>query len=324
MAARSDPIAGSLELMDIRHVDSRALNALLAEETVEWDLELSWDFSKSAELIRQFADQRGLNGAVLRSYGEVVGYGYAIVEDAKGLVGDIYVRPRWRTDESEVLLFRTLLDSLMITPGVRRVESQLMLIERPAAEALQRERFVRLLERILMRLDGARPMPQSRRLPLWRFRIDLWGEHLYDAASSVIALAYVGHVDAQINDQYRTLAGALKFLCNVVQFPGCGTFYRPASFVAVDAVTGWIAGISLCSFVASDVGHITQLCVTPQVKGMGLGYELLRKSVEALRMAGARRITLTVTTANEEAVRLYRRCGFAETRRFFAYVREGL
>jgi ribosomal protein S18 acetylase RimI-like enzyme len=323
MAARPDPFAGGPEIVDIRQLDSRALSPLLLEETVEWDRELDWDFSHSAELIRQFADQRGLNGAALMDRGEVAGYGYVIIEEDKGLVGDVYVRPFWRTDEHEVRLFRTILDAVAATPGVRRVESQLMLTEQSVAQALQRERFVRVFERILMRFDTARALPPGRADVSFRFRIDPWGEHLYDAASSVISIAYVGHVDAQINDQYRTFAGARRFLYNVVQFPGCGEFFRPASFVAVDAITGWVAGISLCSFVSRDVGHITQLCVTPQAKGKGLGYEMLRKSVGALRAAGARRVTLTVTTANEEAVRLYRRCGFEEMRRFFAYVQEG-
>jgi ribosomal protein S18 acetylase RimI-like enzyme len=68
---------------------------------------------------------------------------------------------------------------------------------------------------------------------------------------------------------------------------------------------------------------VTQLCVTPHAKGSGLGYELLRNAVAALRAGGAKRISLTVTSANEDAVRLYRRCGFREVRRFFAYVWEG-
>jgi ribosomal protein S18 acetylase RimI-like enzyme len=45
--------------------------------------------------------------------------------------------------------------------------------------------------------------------------------------------------------------------------------------------------------------------------------------VIALRASGARRISLTVTAANAEAVKLYQRFGFREVRRFFAYVWEG-
>ena len=40
-------------------------------------------------------------------------------------------------------------------------------------------------------------------------------------------------MDSEINDQYRTLSGSLRFLNNIVRFPGCGTFDPEGSFVAV-------------------------------------------------------------------------------------------
>jgi ribosomal protein S18 acetylase RimI-like enzyme len=327
MAAVPDPFARGPELVDIQRLSARDLSPILGEETDEWERELDWDFSGSADLIRKFADQRGLSGAALISAplshgGSVVGYGYAIVEDHKGLIGDVYVRREWREGDYEVLLFRTLIDSLAMTPGVRRVESQLMLTSPRVLQALQRERFVRLFERSLLRLDAGTMLRPGRNAPPFRFHIEPWGDHHYDAGATVISLSYIGHVDAQINDQYQTFAGARRFLYNVVQYPGCGSFSRQASFVALDRVTGWAAGIVLCSFVGQSVGHITQLCVTPNAKGTGLGYELMRRAVEALRSAGATRISLTVTTANEEAIRLYERAGFVEMRRFYASVWE--
>ena len=44
----------------------------------------------------------------------------------------------------------------------------------------------------------------------------------------MIASAYAGHIDSLINDQYRSVAGSLRFLHNIVRFPGCGLF-DPAS-----------------------------------------------------------------------------------------------
>ena len=41
---------------------------------------------------------------------------------------------------------------------------------------------------------------------------------------------------------------------------------------------------------------------------------------ELLRARGAKRVSLTVTASNSEAIQLYQRCGFEEVRRFFAYV----
>ena len=307
-------------IVDIRQFGARELNALLLEETADWQRELDWDFSKSADLVRKFADSRGLGGVALVDRTEVVGYGYTVLEDHKGLIGDVYVRPAWRTPESQPELFRILLDSLIATPGIRRVESQLMLLDIEAARAIQRERFVRLFERLLMHLDGGAPLLPGRSSAVRRFHIEPWADHHHDAAATVISLAYDSHIDAQINDQYQTFDGARRFLNNVVQFPGCGSFYRPASRIAFEIATGWVAGVLLSSFIAPDVAHITQLCVTPHAKGAGLGFELLRQAVFTLRQAGARRVSLTVTSANGEAVALYRRCGFVEARRFYAYV----
>src|SRR5207302_9157636 len=130
-------------------------------------------------------------------------------------------------------------------------------------------------------------------------------------------------IDSRINDQYDTVSGARRFLYNIVQYPGCGTFFKPASYVALDRESGELCGLSLSSLVAEQAGHITQICVAPSHRGSGLGDELLRQSLLELYKAGCRGATLTVTAANREAVALYERAGFAIVRRFRAFVWEG-
>ena len=85
----------------------------------------------------------------------------------------------------------------------------------------------------------------------------------YQPSAAVITASYRGHVDAQINDQYHTLSGSLRFLNNIVRFPGCGVFDSESSFVALDRKTKTMIGLILCSRVRSDVGHVTQVCVLP-------------------------------------------------------------
>jgi ribosomal protein S18 acetylase RimI-like enzyme len=321
MAAVSEPVAQGPRIVDLRNLGPRELDVLLLEETVEWQERLDWDFAPSADLIRQFMATRALNGCALVDRGEVIGYAYTVLEDRKGLIGDLYVRSGWRGPDTELQLFRVLLNGLGATSVVHRIESQLMLVEPATALALRHERpAVKVYERLLMKLDATAAQAMPQRQDAGRFHIERWADHLHESAASAIALAYNGHIDSQINDQYRSLAGARRFLYNIVQFPGCGIFYKPGSFIAFDTRTGWVAGIVLVSFVSADVGHITQLCVTPQVKGAGLGYELLRQAILALQARGARRISLTVTAGNSEAIHLYQRCGFGEVRRFFAYV----
>lgn len=323
MAALIDPMTTGQDsaepaIVELRHLSGRELDHLLLEETIEWRRELDWDFSRSADLVRQFADSRSLLGYALIDRGEVAGYGYSVVEDHKGLIGDLYVRPQWRDGTNDVRLLRAIFDGLAATRGLHRIESQMMLVDPFVGRALQRDRSIVLQERILMRLDTTAPVYMPARSALRRFHFEHWSEHHTESAAGVISLAYTNHIDSQINDQYRTVAGARRFLYNIVQFPGCGAFFRHGSFVAFDPRTGWMAGIVLTSFVDDQVGHITQLCVTPNMKHQGLGYELLREAINALRIHGARRVSLTVTSSNQEAIPLYQKTGFQDVRRFLS------
>jgi ribosomal protein S18 acetylase RimI-like enzyme len=82
--------------------------------------------------------------------------------------------------------------------------------------------------------------------------------------------------------------------------------------------SGALVGMVLCSRVSPKVAHVTQLCVAKAYRGRGLGWALLDRSAEALLRAGFEAISLTVTEANEPAVRLYERFGFLSRHRFDA------
>jgi ribosomal protein S18 acetylase RimI-like enzyme len=112
-------------------------------------------------------------------------------------------------------------------------------------------------------------------------------------------------------------------LNNIVRFPGCGTFDPQASFVVFQRRTRTLIGLTLCSLVRPDVGHITQVCVLPEYRSAGLGEAMLAASTRNLRERGFRFISLTVTEANDRAIALYKRIGFEATRVFDAYVWEG-
>jgi ribosomal protein S18 acetylase RimI-like enzyme len=150
-----------------------------------------------------------------------------------------------------------------------------------------------------------------------------WTENEYQAAAAVITAAYRGHIDADINDQYHTLSGSLRFLNNIVRFPGCGLFDAEASFVAFDRTAKNLIGLILCSRVRSDVGHVTQLCVLPEYRSHGIGESLLAATTANLRKRGFLLLSLTVTEANSRAVELYRRLAFDSKRVFDAFVWEG-
>jgi len=150
-----------------------------------------------------------------------------------------------------------------------------------------------------------------------------WSEPDYQSAAAVITTAYRGHVDSQINDQYRTLSGSLRFLNNIVRFPGCGIFDPDSSFVAVHKQTKSVVGLILCSRVRHDVGHVTQLCVLPEYRSHGIGQSLLAATAGNLHHRNFSILSLTVTEANTHAVDLYRHLGFDIKRVFDAFVWEG-
>ena len=322
MAARLEPALRHPEIVDLRRLSARDLEPLLAEETAAWQNELEWEFDKSADLVRRFVDLRALNGYGLIDGGEIVGYLYYVVEEGKGLIGDLYIRRAYRTVDRENRLLEAALDAIMASRSIRRIESQLMMLHHAAERPLPHAGCVSVFERNFMRIDLRRAaLGEGRvRYPMY---IEKWSDHYQDTAAQLISSAYTGHVDSRINDQYRSAAGARRFLYNIVQYPGCGAFYRPASYSAFDAGSGRLCGISLASLVAPECGHITQICVSPSVRGTGIGHALLRASLTTLREMGCRSASLTVTAANDDAVELYKRVGFDIARRFSAYVWEG-
>ena len=125
-----------------------------------------------------------------------------------------------------------MIETLQQSPGIHRVEAQLLvheagLVSRPFVHQGFR-RYPRLF--MALSLTGTRLKtavhPGDRDSCLAR--------QDYQSAAAVITAAYRRHVDAEINDQYRTLSGSLRFLNNIVRFPGCGQFDAESSFIAVN------------------------------------------------------------------------------------------
>jgi ribosomal protein S18 acetylase RimI-like enzyme len=317
MAALSD--AAFPRVVDLRQLRAEDLGPLLAEEVDEWREKLDWDFRGSAELVERFVAMHALTGYALVAANRVVGYAYYVCEERKGLIGDLFVMKRYRTEDAENLLLEPMMETLANAAWVKRIESQLMMLSRSFERALPMQEFVTVYPRTFMQVDLSRieSLPEQGRGSLLIYQA--WNDRCQEDAARVIAEAYRGHIDSDINDQYRSSAGARRFLLNIVQYPGCGTFYQPASIVAADR-SGRIHGICLGSLVQQDVGHITQICVTPEVRGCGVGYELLRRSLLELRRVGCRKVSLTVTTSNDKAIKLYESVGFRQSRTFAAYV----
>lgn len=314
-----------MEILDLRHFSSADLRPLLEEEIVLWGRLLSWDYAGSAEMILRYMDARILPGYAAIERGRVFGYSFFVYEQNKGVIGDLFVRDGGRTPnrhEVEERLLTHVIETLQQSPGVHRIEAQLLAhdtgeVARPfLAQGFSRH------PRVFMTFDIGRHPQTTPSMPP-EFDIRPWSEQEYQPAAAVITAAYRGHVDADINDQYRSLAGSLRFLNNIVRFPGCGTFDVQGSFLVVHRQNRSLAGLILCSQVRPDVGHVTQVCILPEYRSAGLGVALLAATTRSLRERAFRSISLTVTQANDRAIALYKRIGFESNRIFDAFVWEG-
>ena len=74
-------------------------------------------------------------------------------------------------------------------------------------------------------------------------------------------------------------------------------------------VAGWAAGFAWMRS-PRPWGRVFALAVDPKVQGQKLGERLLRRLMDELRAAGARRLVLEVRPDNAAAIRLYERVGF--------------
>lgn len=316
----------AVEILDLRHFSSTDLRPLLDEEVETWARMLSWDYRSSADMILRYVDAKILPGYAAVERGNIVGYSFFVYEGSKGVVGDLFVSPR-RSDAHaiELQMAEHMVETLQQSPGIHRVEAQLLthatgeLAAPFTAAGFQRHR--RLFLVLQLKGEGA---PQVATMPVPdEVLVRGWAEQDYQPAAGVITAAYRVHIDSEINDQYRTSAGSIRFLNNIVRFPGCGVFDAESSFVAIHRPSDALIGLILCSRVRDDVGHVTQVCLVPEYRGHGIGEHLIARTCGSMRRRNFSALSLTVTEANHRAVDLYRQLGFDEKRVFDAFVWEG-
>jgi ribosomal protein S18 acetylase RimI-like enzyme len=322
-------VATQFEILDLRHFSARQLRPLLEAESRLWQQRLRWNYQSSTELLLQYLDSRILPGFVALDRGRICGFTFCVYEGQKAVVGDAFALANDPAQMIHItqLLLHHLLQLLQHSPGIQRVESQLLLYDAGSIDEAFLAAGFAMFPRLFMEYDlstsrapaiSSRERPR-RALPPY-IELVSWSSDHYQAAAELIHESYIGHIDARINDQYCSLHGSLRFLHNIVRFPGCGVFDPEASWVLRNQRNGALIGMLLCSRVADDVAHITQLCVATAHRGQGLGLALLEHCIHHLTRSRFAAITLTVTEANHQAVKLYQDSGFFVRHRFDAMV----
>jgi ribosomal protein S18 acetylase RimI-like enzyme len=328
----------SLEILDLRHFAAPVLRPVLDAEGELWSRRLHWDYRSSARLLMQYLDNHLLPGYAALESGQVTGYAFCVYEETKAVIGDVFAMPGHTPEggaagpgpeparEVEETLLKHLFETLIHSPNVDRIESQLLLHLSGTHSGIFLESGFELFQRHFMvqQLAGHWSRPRVE-LPV-ELELRAWRDEDLNAAARLISTAYNGHPDSLINDQYRSVHGSLRFLHNIVRYSGCGVFSGQASHVVVDRHSHELAALVLGSRVSPQSGHITQLCVHPAYRRRGLARMLLSVAAAHFVRQGVSEISLTVTEANTQAIDLYKSEGYECIHKFDAAVweRQGL
>jgi len=319
------------EIIDIRRFDSREFANLLEAESRAWQDTLRWDFAASTRVINACLREKRLSGYALVGEGGIRGYCFFFYDGEKGIIGDLFVHPELAGMGHERELLEHVLETLLGTPGLRRIEAQLPHYERDQLEScFLPRRFQSYLRRFMsLSLEsrrqgaGAEHHQEPAAEKAWvRENIVLtpWDKRFHDDAAELLYQSYRQHVDAMINDQYASTMGATRLIENIFHNQGCGDFLTQVSRMALHRPTQRLAGILTVTSVRPRTAHIPQVGVGPSFQGLGVGTALMEAGFQDLVQDGFEQVTLTVTDANAGAVRLYERLGFDTFKTFGAFI----
>ncbi len=297
------------------------LRAVLEAEGELWKQRLHWDYRASARLLMQYLDNRMLPGYAAVAADQVIGYVFCVYEETKAVIGDVFAMPSLADAHLiEETLLRHLLELLVNSPQVDRIESQLLVHTSGTHSAVFRDAGFELFRRLFM----VQPLKNLWRQPQVNLPGDLelrpWRDEDLTPAARLICEAYRDHPDSLINDQYRSVHGSMRFLNNIVRYSGCGAFSAGVSHVVVHRTKREFVGLVLGSRVSPESGHITQVCVHPGYRRRGMARMLLSVAAFHFMRQGAIEISLTVTEANQQAIDLYMAEGYTSKHRFDAAV----
>ena len=158
-------VATQLEILDLRHFSARQLRPLLETESRVWEQRLRWNYQSSTELLLQYLDSRILPGFVALDRGRICGFTFCVYEGQKAVVGDAFATAN---DHAQVLQITQQASSISFnqvlhhSPGIRRVESQLLLYDAGSIDDTFLAAGFTMYPRLFMEYDLP---PQNKPLP---------------------------------------------------------------------------------------------------------------------------------------------------------------
>ena len=321
------------DIIDIRRFEAKDFSSLLEAESEAWFNRLHWDFAASVRIINSCLREKRLSGYALMCDGRIRGYCFFFYDGEKALIGDLFVHPDVAGQGHERRLLDHVVETLLGTPGLRRIEAQLPHFGRDELESAflphQFQSFPRRFMRLPLKGDPTAPSnatdepgaPAHQKPPIpGNIRLIPWERSLDEEAAELLYESYRRHVDAMINDQYASVTGASRLIENIVHHQGCGEFLPRVSRMAIHHPSELLAGILTVTGIRRNTAHIPQVAVAGVFQGRGVGSALMEAAFRDLSRNGYEEVTLTVTDTNAGALRLYERVGFETFKTFGAFI----
>ena len=292
---------------DWRHLPSAYVGAALRREKVRWRSDFAWNVDEAWQVIEPARRAGRFPGFMaIDSAGRVVGWTCFVLHHCALQVAVFTAETAKVTD--------ALVDAIGATPEAAAASLHAWCV-RDGAPALRDALTHRGFEAVTYRYLTATPrrlMGSSAECETIRtWRPDDLGplmrlcKRAYADRSKVRAFAPLG-TDAEWRD----------YLAGLVSGPGCGRLIQTASLVIDGSGPARLNGAVIATDLGCGTAHIAQLAVDPDAERQGLGAALVRAALARLTDLSFVRLTLTVSSANERACRLYRRFGFAHRAAF--------
>ena len=302
-----------LTITDWRDAAPHEIERLLEHERRQWRDVLRWDVRHSWRAIEPARAARALPGFVARNAsGAIVGWTWFL--EHRGCL-QVAALCADRADVTRALVDAVHSSSEAVTAdcavwSVRGVPPGLE--DALRGHDLQTTRYLYLMvDLVRMPSDGQETAPPPGRS---------WEPGDLPAAARMFRAAYSPEFNEAATVRAfaprDTAADWYEYLRTLVETDGCGLMIPQASRIVMrgDEVTGGI----FTSLIDGDeaVAHVSQIAVSPDARGEGLGSALVRGAVDVCRSMRCQAVTLLVGSENSVARRVYANAGFAATAEF--------
>jgi GNAT superfamily N-acetyltransferase len=299
------------QIVDLHTVKPAELQDLWACEVQLWRERLLWDRSDMWVALQRVLERGALPGKAVRVGARTVGYAFHVIRGRLGVIVALSVGGDSRDSEVGGTLLQATVDDIL-RQGVRRIESQFVAIDRPWLIPAFEHAGFRTYWREVLRSELCQASEPV--IPLTTVQLQSWqGTDLREAAL-IMQAAYDGGVDAELNQLYRTSDGCQEVLDSIMSQIGSGTVVAEASAMARHRGRG--IGFILVTETAPRQAHLVQVAVVPGYQRQGVGRLLLHYSMSRLAVLHFDTLSLIVSRANHNALKMYQATGFASVLSF--------